>query len=72
MWPSLLNVVFVVGVALVVVFVVENPQSMQFPTLDHTAGLATKDAGCDTVPLRIAFYRQMKSIAVNLGQRSIL
>lgn len=35
MWPSLLNVVFVVGVALAVMFVVENPQSMQFPTLDH-------------------------------------
>ena len=35
MWPSLLNVVFVVGVALAVMFVVENPQSMQIPTLDH-------------------------------------
>lgn len=35
MWPSLLKVVFVVGVALAVMLVVENPQSMQFPTLDH-------------------------------------
>ena len=32
MWPSLLDVVFV---ALAVMLVVENPQSMQFPTLDH-------------------------------------